>query len=645
MAVKMRYRNGAWYLGNGRCLFQVWGPTLHSCELEVFCEPVSHADQLKWENFENLAFKTSCYPMKKDAHGYWTCVLPDSYPGSLYYYRIESRIRRPDPASMFQPYGVFGPSQVVDHTQFSWEDPIVKPPSLDHFIFYEIHTGTFSEKGDFRGIIDNLKYCQDLGINALELMPVSQFPGPRNWGYDGAYLYAVQNSYGGPDKLKALVNACHKQGLAVILDVVYNHFGPEGNFISDFGPFYTGKHKTPWGKAVNFDGKMSQEVRAFLIENALYWFTHFHIDGLRLDATQWIIDSSSTHFLLELSTKTKALSRKLGKPLYLFAESDQNDTTLIKSKRSHGYGLDSHWCDDFHHALHSYLTKEQSGYYQDYGHLKDIYTALKQGFIYTGQYSKFRKKHYGSDPKHLPSHKFIVSAQNHDQTGNRLFGERLASLIPFEALKLTAFCYLLSPYLPLIFMGEEFGCKNPFLYFISHSNPDLIQAVREGRKREFAEFNWQGEPPAPESLETFNSTKINSKYWDQVRNHNNDRNDVDSARQTILFSFYKTLISLRKQFPPLTLSHKKGFSVKQKPSEKIIYWTRTYQNFRLLGIMNFNSAISNFYYGFKVKGIKLLDSSLASWGGQGSDMPDTLVPGQTYMLGSYCAVLIKLNDE
>lgn len=493
----------------GNCDFTVWAPFKKNVQLKL---------------------GNNYYPMQKTDMGYWHISLK-AKPGQRYLYRLDS-IERPDPASGYQPEGVHGPSEIINHS-FNWQDKDWKNISLKNMIIYELHVATFTEKGTFEAIITRLEQLKRMGVNTIELMPVAQFPGKRNWGYDGVYPYAVQNSYGGPNGLKKLVNACHKKGFAVVLDVVYNHLGPEGNYFHDFAPYFTDKYNTPWGPAMNFDDSYNDEVRNYFIENALYWFREFHIDGLRLDAVHAILDMSAKPFLQQLSKEVKKISSQLQKPLYLFPETNLNKSALVKPVSNNGYGLDSVWLDDFHHSIHALLTGERDGYYQDYGQLKHIAKCINKGHVYDGIYSESRKCSYGDSSATLSAEKFIAFIQNHDQVGNRLKGERLSTILDFESLKLATGLLMFSPYIPLIFMGEEYAEDNPFLYFIDHSDQKLVDAVREGRKREFASFNWKGEPADPKSIKTFNSSIL-------------DWNKRNKGKHKIMREFYTELIRLRK---------------------------------------------------------------------------------------------------
>ena len=529
---------GATHLGEGRCAFCVWAPLSRRVEVHV------------------LSPGERVCGLDRDDQGYHRGSLEDVQPGSRYVYRLDGGKERPDPASRFQPDGVHGPSQIC-LPEFPWEDSAWVGHDLKDYILYELHVGTFTEEGTFNAILSRLDELKELGVTALELMPVAQFPGERNWGYDGVYPFAVQASYGGPGGLKRLVNACHRKGLAVVLDVVYNHLGPEGNYLWDYGPYFTDRYKTPWGSAVNFDGPESDHVRRFFIENALYWIREFHVDALRLDAVHAIFDFSAFPFLEELSRHVHQEGSRMGRGIYLIAESSLNDTRLIKTPGQGGFGLDAQWNDDFHHSLRVLFTGERSGYYQDFGTLHHLGKAFRDGFVYSGAYSTFRRRRHGRSSKNIPAQRFVVFSQNHDQVGNRMMGERLSASVSFAALKLCAGCVLLSPYVPLLFMGEEYGEKAPFPYFVSHSDPSLIESVRRGRNEEFASFEWRGEPPDPQSEEPFLAAKL-------------DRSLRSERENGTLFAFYKELIDLRKQTEPLAHLSKKSMHVVTMQQEQIL---------------------------------------------------------------------------
>ncbi len=471
--------------------FRVWAPHAKSVNLKV-CTP-QPKDVL----------------LDRDELGYFEATVSGVSAGTRYSYLLDNTHERPDPASRFQPDGVHQPSAVIDPNSFSWTDHAWRGLPQKDFIIYELHPGTFSKEGTFRGIIPYLDYLKnDVGITAIELMPVAQFPGTRNWGYDGTYLYAVQNTYGGPEALKQLVDACHAKGLAVIMDVVYNHLGPEGNYLGDFGPYFSDRYRTPWGLAVNYDGPDSDEVRHYIISNAVYWTSEYHIDALRLDAIHGIFDFSAYHVLQELTESVHAEATRLGRTASVIAESDLNNVRFITPTAQGGYGLDGTWNDDFHHALHCLVTGERRGYYMDFGSLEDLATALRDGYVIAGKRSRYRRCRHGNASKGRPPSQFVVFAQNHDQTGNRAIGDRLSILAP-EALKVVAATVLLSPNIPLLFMGEEYGETAPFQYFIDHGDQDLVEAVRKGRRAEFAHFGWKPEDiPDPQDPATFERSRI-----------------------------------------------------------------------------------------------------------------------------------------
>ena len=563
----------------GTCGFCVWAPEAE--KLEVLLK-----DQIP-------------IPMEKDDLGYWQISFPLS-PGRLYKFRLDKK-DFPDPASRFQPQGVHSWSEVVS-SNFKWTDDFWKGISPAEMVIYELHIGTFSDEGSFEGVEQKLQHFLELGINTLEIMPISQFPGDRNWGYDGVLPFAVQNSYGSRDSLKQLINACHEKGLAVLLDVVYNHMGPEGNYLSAFGPYFTEKYHTPWGSAINFDDEYSDEVRNFFLQNALMWLEEFHFDGLRLDAVHEIIDRGAKHFLQELSENVDELEKKTGRQYVLIAESDLNDARLVSPYSSGGYGLEAQWVDDFHHSIHTYLTGENKGYYSDYGNLEDLVKAIRQGFVYDGKYSPFRKKTIGNSPDTCLPENFLVSLQNHDQVGNRFLGERLSVLVPMEALKLAAGILFLSPYIPMLFMGEEFAEDNPFLYFVSHSDKKLVQAVREGRKKEFSYFFEEGgqEFPDPQSEETFVKSRLN---WD-FRSHPNKK---------AIFEYYKKVIDLRKR-GKFQAFRNASLKVEVAGRELLIISAKE-DTGELLAICNFSKDAISTDLPPNKKWNLLLSSADAKWGG------------------------------
>jgi len=584
---------GAVYLGDGRCHFLVWAPLVHRVDVHI----VSPGELT--------------VPLKKDERGYHRGTVDGVVLGSVYFYRLDNQKERPDPASRLQPRGVYGPSQVVD-TDFLWHDSSWSGLPLEDYIIYELHVGTFTPAGTFEAIIPYLDELRGLGVTALELMPVAQFPGDRNWGYDGVYPFAVQDSYGGPNGLRFLIDACHRKGLAVVLDVVYNHLGPEGNYIADFGPYFTDRYKTPWGAALNFDGPHSDEVRRFFIENALYWLTNFHIDALRLDALHAIMDVSAYTFLEELSQAFHREAKALKRKAYLIGESTANDARLIKPPKLGGYGLDAQWNDDFHHSLHTLLTDERNGYYQDFGRIEHLVKAFREGFVYSGQYSRYRQRRHGVSSRDIPAEHFVVFAQNHDQVGNRMLSERLSRLTSFEALKLAAGIVLLSPFIPLLFMGEEYGETAPFPYFVSHSEPELIEAVRKGRREEFTAFQWQGEPPDPQDEATFLASKLN---W-QLRSDEQHR---------VLAEFYRELIRLRREIPALACLSKDTVEVKGFEQHKLLFLRRWAKDSEVVMVFNVKKDQASVTLPVSAgHWHKQLDSSDERWRGSGSLIPDQI---------------------
>lgn len=512
---------GAQPVGPSTTRFRVWAPRAKTVAVRLL--GADHRD----------------VPLAPGQFGYFEATVSGAPAGTRYVYVLDGEKTRPDPASRFQPEGVHGPSEIVNPDAFAWTDRGWHGLSLADLILYELHVGTFSKEGAFEAIVPWLDYLNhEVGITAVELMPVAQFPGARNWGYDGVYPFAPQSSYGGPLGLKRLVDACHAKGLAVILDVVYNHLGPEGNYLGDFGPYFTDRYRTPWGSAINYDGADSDEVRHYIISNALYWVTEYHVDGLRLDAIHGIFDFSARHVLRELGEAVHAQGSRLGRTILVTLESDLNDARVITPTALGGHGLDAQWNDDFHHALRGVLTGERKGYYQDFGRIEQLATAIQEGYVLSGQYSSYRKRRHGNSSKDRPPVQFIVFDQNHDQVGNRASGDRLSTIVPFEALKVSAATVLLAPNVPLLFMGEEYGETAPFQYFIHHGDPALVEAVREGRRGEFARFGWREGIPDPQDPATFDRSRLRLERRTQ-------------DKQAALLRWWRTLIGLRKSLPVL----------------------------------------------------------------------------------------------
>jgi maltooligosyltrehalose trehalohydrolase len=589
----MSFPLGATYLGEGRCNFLVWAPNAGKVDVHVVGSP------------------ERTIAMDRQERGYHQVLAEGVAPGTRYYYRLDGQTERPDPASRYQPEGVHGPSQVVD-LSFDWRDAGWMGLELADYIVYELHVGAYTSDGIFEAIIPHLDELCELGISAVELMPVAQFPGGRNWGYDAAYPFAVQNSYGGPAGLKALVEACHARGLAVVLDVVYNHLGPEGNYLAEFGPYFTDRYRTPWGRAINFDGSQSDEVRRYFIENALYWTRDFHVDALRLDAIHAIVDPSARPILEELGLAVHRQARQLKRKVHVIAESDRNDSRIIRRREVGGYGLDAQWSDDFHHALHTLLTDERNGYYRDFGKVEHLARAYREGFVYSGEYSTYRKRRHGNSSRGLPPERFVVFAQNHDQVGNRLLGERLSRLISFDALKVAAGTVLLSPYLPLLFMGEEYGETAPFKYFVSHSDPELIEAVRKGRQEEFAAFDWTGEIPDPQGEETFQGCKL-------------DHALKKGGNHGALYDFVRELIRLRKELPAFRRNDQEETEAIAFEREKLLWVRRWKDRDQAVMIFNFGNKPAAAVFPFPESRFKkILDSADRCWNGTGNVCPDLL---------------------
>ncbi len=544
--------------------------------------------------------------------GYWELQTSEIKPGDNYQISLDEQPSLPDPASLYQPHGVHGPSQAFDLNAFAWNDTDWKGVDPKELIIYELHTGTFTPMGTFEAIARRLDYLKELGITAVEIMPVAQFPGSHNWGYDGVFPFAVQNSYGGPAGLQKLVNACHKKKIAVILDVVYNHLGPEGNYLARFGPYFTDKYHTPWGNAVNFDDAWCDGVRRFYIENALMWLRDFHIDGLRLDAIHALRDFSAKHILEEIREHVNELIDHTHRNHFLIGESDLNDVRYINPTEKGGYGLDHQWCDEFHHALHALVTNEKRGYYSDFGSIYSLVKSFNDAFVFDGVYSPHRKKTFGNKTTGLPGFKFIVFTQNHDQVGNRIFGDRLSTLVDFEMLKLLGGALFVSPFIPMLFMGEEYGETAPFLYFTSHSDEELIRQVREGRKNEFRDFPEEGQFPDPQSPQSVQSSQLNWSY----------RSD---KKQASLLSYYKELIRLKKNHPVLKNTPREGIVAEVINNQNAIFLTRIYEDNLLIAIMNFEPdeiLVDLSAYG-TAKLFPLLNSADEKWGGY---LPDENSP-------------------
>ena len=596
--------------------FLVWAPRRARVDVHV----VSPSEQL-------LA-------MQRLENGYFRARASNLSPGARYFYRLDGVLDRPDPASRFQPQGVHGPSEIID-PEFEWKDCSWEGIPLHEYVFYELHVGTFTPEGTLTAIVPRLRQLRDLGVTAVELMPVAEFPGTRNWGYDGVYPFAVQHSYGGPLGLKQLVNACHEAGMAVALDVVYNHLGPEGNYLEDYGPYFTDVYHTPWGAAINFDRQDSDEVRRFFVENALYWVREFHIDAFRLDAVHAIFDNSARLFLAELAEAVHREAGRLRRRVHVIAESNLNDARVITGADSGGIGLDGQWNDDFHHAAHALLTGERSGYYADFGAASQLAKAFTEGFVLTGQYSHYRRRRHGNSSRVIPGKRFVVFLQNHDQVGNRLLGNRLTTLVSFEALKLAAALTLLSPFVPLLFMGEEYGETAPFPYFVSHGDPVLTDAVRKGRCEEFSRFAWQGELPDLAAEDTFLKARL-------------DWGLRDRGQHSKLRAFYEELLRLRRREHVLASLDKTSIEVtawEEPRSLCLRRWSMGAETAILFHFEEKSAAIACRLPPGHWK--KILDSAEERWGGPGSRTPGNFrISGEASIaIAGQCCVLLRLVSD
>lgn len=509
----MRNRVGAIYQSPDTA-FRVWAPEMASMQLHL------------------VGTEARLYDMSQTEEGYFERTVQDAPPGTRYFFRPNGEGDYPDPASLSQPDGVHQASEVVDPNAFAWQDSDWRGLSLTDLILYEIHVGTFTPEGTLAAIIPRLPELKAIGINALELMPIFSFPGDRNWGYDGVYPYSVQETYGGMVGLQQLVDSCHQLGIAVILDVVYNHLGPEGNYFQQFGPWFNDCYKTPWGRALNYDAAWSDGVRDFFCGHALFLFETYHIDGLRCDAIHAVYDSGAQHFWQYLSESVRKLAQRLGRTLILTAESDLNSPAVTRGCEVGGLGFNGQWLDDFHHAAYVLLNPEDGHRYYDFGSIHQLAKAFEAGFVHSGEWVRFRRRRHGRSSGGVPGDQFVVFNQNHDQIGNRVGGERLCMLAAFPKIKLAAGLILLSPYVPLLFMGEEYGERTPFYYFVSHSDAPLIEAVRCGRAEEFKDFGFDQQPPDPQHPQTFQDCKLR---WDRRHHHPHQ----------VLLDFHKTLIGMR----------------------------------------------------------------------------------------------------
>lgn len=551
-------RHGAVLQPDGSCCFSVWAPALEQLELRL------------------VSPRPAKIPFERDAEGWHQVVVHGIPAGVEYLLRLPDGSELPDPASRLQADSVHGPSVVVDPTH-PWTDAAWHAPALAEFVIQELHVGTFTDDGTFDAVVPKLAMLRELGITAIELMPIAQFPGRRNWGYDGVLPFAVQNSYGGPTSLRRLVDACHAAGIAVLVDVVYNHLGPEGNYLARFGPYFTDHYRTPWGSALNFDGPHSDEVRWFFIDSALRLLEEFHVDGLRVDAVHAIYDASAQPFLQELTATLHARAAALRRRFVVIAESDLNDARVLHPPLLGGLGMDAQWSDDFHHALHALVTGEREGYYADFGSLRALATAYREGWTFQGQHSRYRERRHGNSPQLCRPEQFVVCTQNHDQIGNRARGDRLAARGDFREQRLLAAALLLAPFVPMLFMGQEYGETAPFPYFTSHEDPALIEAVRRGRLAEFTAFGWDAaEVPDPQDPATFASARL-------------DRRLAHEPVHAGLLALHHELLRLRRTAPALRTREGAWLDVIPQETARQLIVRRACEGQELLFVLTFGA--------------------------------------------------------
>ena len=605
---------GAQYLQNNNTHFTVWAPEKETMQVHIV-----HPTEQKMQ-------------MQKDKEGYFHITVENVQPGSRYYFMPDDKKDVPDPASGYQPEDVFGPSEVIDHTAYQWKDRDWRGLPFNDLILYELHVGTFTPEGTFEAIIPFLDDLVDTGINAIELMPINQFSGNRNWGYDATYPYAVHHSYGGPEGLKKLVDACHQKGIAVFLDVVYNHLGPEGNFLSQFGPYFTDKYCTPWGDAFNFDGEWSDGVREYISENPIYWFRNYHIDGLRLDAIHEIYDKGAVTIWQLIQQKVKEAEQQLGRCLYLTAECDLNSPRIIKHTEDGGLGFNAQWLDDFHHILYVFLDPAGRDRYIDFNRMEQLAKAYKEGFVHSGEWVEFRKRKHGTSSAGVPGDRFVAFNLNHDQVGNRIGGERLSMLVSFEKQKLAAAALMLSPYIPMLFMGEEYSEDTPFFFFISHHDKNNIKAVQEGRRNEFANYGLkEGQDfPDPYDENTFNRCKL---QWHKRK----------EGRYKVMLEWVKRLIQLRRTNNILQNFDKNNIQAYNINQDGLIV-TRQDDGGRDFLVCGFNfsdKSLPNALPPYKDNWYKIIDSKEAEWmvDEKAAPSPVAVSGGKTIILQPYSVVV------
>jgi maltooligosyltrehalose trehalohydrolase len=616
---------GATRLADGQTQFVVWAPAAAKVKVHLL-SPVDRLVQTERMNGD-----------------YFCALVPELPAGATYRYRLYGvrggAQEYPDPASRSQPDGVHGPSAIVER-EFAWSDAQWRGLPLADYVIYELHVGAFTPDGTFDAAIERLDALVELGVTAIEIMPVAQCPGQRNWGYDGVFLFAAQYSFGGAVGLKRLVNACHRRGLAVVLDVVYNHLGPEGNYLGQFGPYFTDRYRTPWGEAINYDGPSSDDVRRYFIANALQWIDEFHIDSLRLDAVHAIFDVSARPFLQELADTVHDRAQQLGRPAFLIAETNRNSPFSVLPAAAGGFGLDAQWVDDFGRAAHALFTGECYGHYSDFGSVEHIAKALREGFVLTGQYSRYRRRRHGVPAGPAPTDRFLSFTQNHDEVGNRPGGERIGRLVNFEQLKLAAATNLLSPYIPLLFMGEEYDEPAPFYYFVDHSDPGLIASVRAGRKREIPTGAGASQFVDPQAETSFVASRLNFDLR-------------SSGRHAVLWKFYQRLLALRREHAAIKQTDRSSAMVESPAGSTLVLAHRWRGASAMLLLLNFGAEPRTPPATLFPSGVwhKALDSTAVEWNGVGESLP-TLLDVAT--LGSEtnlriapwsCALFLRCRDN
>ena len=616
--------------------------TVDKRSLGVTFSSTNQADVLLWAPTpKQVAIKltesSEVIPLNKEELGYWSLTTPKIKPNASYTFVLDDEKECQDPASLAQPDGIEGPSKAIDTTSFHWEDQNWDTPALENYLLYELHVGTFTPEGTFAAVEEKLDYLKALGVNAIEIMPVAQFSNARNWGYDGVFWYAVQDSYGGASGLQHLVNACHYRGISVVLDVVYNHFGPEGNFLEHYGQYLTDKYHTPWGNAVNFDDAWCDGVRRHVLENAIMWFRDFHIDALRLDAVHALKDCSPVHILQELKQQVDRLMEMTGRRHYLMVECDLNDPKFIKPLSEQGYGMDAQWIDEFHHSLRVTVGEKPTGYYADFDGISNLAKSFRDAYVYDGQFSEVRQKLFGYKAEANPGSQFIVFSQNHDQVGNRKQGERSSVLYSYDTLKLMAGAVLVSPYIPLLFMGEEWGETSPFLYFANVSEPKLARQIKQGRKDEFSTSKSTKEVPDPDTEDTYQQAKL---HWDLIQQEPHQK----------LLRYYQTLIALRQQLPALHNLNRQELEVTTCDEQQTLLLHRWHDDQHVLCLMNFSKKTQDVTISISASTMhweKLIDSSDQQWQLKtgSSKAPDSLENSTSVTLPAESFVIYACGHE